>query len=146
MALGASLVSNTGIEWALWIASMKHKLFVGKVDLRKIYCSNALQTFNTEWKLICSVGAEIILIATWASTLLLSKTCLEQDISKWYVKKMWVAKYIPPGVFVCRVAELDGILGTVKESLRALEEHKFANFCAKNVFFYNWMKTGICWL
>ena len=26
---------------------MKHKLFVGKVDLRKIYCSNALQTFNT---------------------------------------------------------------------------------------------------
>ena len=51
-------------------------------------------------------------------------------------KKMWVAKCIPPGIIVCRVAELDKISGTAtKKSLRALGEHKLAISASKIYFF-----------
>ena len=52
-----------GLQYRYWVSTENRinetQVIFGKVDPWKIYCSNTLQTFNTEWKPICSVGAEI---------------------------------------------------------------------------------------
>ena len=45
-----------------------------------------------------------------------------------------------------RVAGVGWLSGTAAESLRAFGERVFANFCDKNVVFYNCGKTGHLWL
>merc|ERR1719285_1591424 len=45
-----------------------------------------------------------------------------------------------------RVAGVGWLSGTAAESLRAFGERVFANFCDKNIVFYNCGKTGHLWL
>ena len=58
-----------------------------------------------------------------------------------FIPQILIFKY-----FYSRVAGVGWLSGTAAESLRAFGERVFANFCDKNVVFYNCGKTGHLWL